>query len=186
MSIRGPGRGLARLAGWTVLAGLVLTAVIGLAPGSDTRPALAPEASTTSTTTAPAAANPASTDPATDTPSTIGAPAAAGDLPVLRVATKALPPFVFVGEGDLRGFSVEYWNEVASRIGVRTEWVKQDTVAQIIESTRTNAVDASIAGISITAEREAVIDFSQPYDMSGHQIVTRKRAASTCSGPWAI
>ena len=89
------------------------------------------------------------------------------------VATKPLPPFVFVDEGELRGFSIDYWNEVASRIGVETEWLQQETVEDIIVSAEEGRADAAIAGISITADREARIDFSQPYYISGHQIVTR-------------
>ncbi|MGH1488892.1 MAG: transporter substrate-binding domain-containing protein [Acidimicrobiales bacterium] len=100
---------------------------------------------------------------------------------VLRVATKSLPPFVFIdGEGqEPRGFSVDYWNLVAERLGVQTEWVVQDTVSDIIESVERGEVDAAIAGISITREREEVIDFSQPYYVSGQQIVATASGAST-------
>lgn len=99
----------------------------------------------------------------------------------LVVATKPLEPFVFI-EGDVRGsvepevlsgFSIDYWNEVADRLGVETDWVVEDGVEDIIASARDGEVDASIAGISITREREAVIDFSQPYYISGQQIVIR-------------
>lgn len=112
-----------------------------------------------------------------------GGPAAAQDDSdgTVVVATKPLEPFVFV-EGDARGpvdaevlsgFSIDYWNEVADRLGVETEWVVEEGVADIIDSARDGEVDASIAGISITREREAVIDFSQPYYISGQQIVIR-------------
>jgi polar amino acid transport system substrate-binding protein len=112
-------------------------------------------------------------DTTSSTSSTTGGPGAA-DLPVVRVATKDLKPFVYIDDLPLRGFSIDYWNEVAERIGVRTEWVEQGSVGEILESTRTGAVDAAIAGISITKEREEVIDFSQPYYQSGHQIVVRQ------------
>lgn len=98
---------------------------------------------------------------------------------VFRVATKALPPLVFADEDELRGFSIDYWDEVANRIGVETEWVELETVNEMIGSTQTGEVDAAIAGISITKEREAVIDFSQPYYISGQQIVTRDSGSDT-------
>lgn len=111
-----------------------------------------------------------------------GGPAGAqGDGEVLTVATKPLEPFVFV-EDDARGpvdaaalsgFSIDYWNAVAERLGVETQWVVEETVADIIASAEAGEVDASIAGISITREREAIIDFSQPYYISGQQIVVR-------------
>lgn len=105
----------------------------------------------------------------------------AGPTAELVVATKPLEPFVFV-EGEVRGpvdgselsgFSVDYWNEVAGRLGAETRWVVHDTVGQIIEAAEAGEVDAAIAGISITRDREAVIDFSQPYYISGQQIVVR-------------
>ncbi|MEM9655794.1 MAG: transporter substrate-binding domain-containing protein [Actinomycetota bacterium] len=99
---------------------------------------------------------------------------------VIVVATKSLPPFVFVDEsGDVSGFSIDYWNEVAGRLNVETRWVVQETVGDILASAEAGEVDAAIAGISITREREAVIDFSQPYYISGQQIVTVPGAGGT-------
>ncbi len=96
------------------------------------------------------------------------------------VATKSLPPFVFVDENqEVTGFSIDYWNEVANRIGVDTNWVVEETVADILQSAENGDVDAAIAGISITRDREAVIDFSQPYYISGQQIVTRTSGGGT-------
>ena len=104
----------------------------------------------------------------------------AGEETVLRVATKPLPPFVFVDEDQqVSGFSVDYWDEVAARLDISTEWVVEETVAEIIELAENDEVDAAIAGISITREREAVIDFSQPYYNSGHQIVTTASGGSS-------
>lgn len=100
----------------------------------------------------------------------------------LQVATKKLEPFVFVdekanGTKAVRGFSIDVWNEVADRLGVDTEWVVQTDVSQVIDANRQGTVDAGIAGISITREREEIIDFSQPYYMSGHQIVVRQKGS---------
>lgn len=97
----------------------------------------------------------------------------------LRVATKPLSPFVFIDDEPLRGFSVDYWHEVADRLGVETVWCRQDTVTEIVDLTSLGRVDASIAGISITREREEIIDFSQPYYTSGLQLVIEPGGAST-------
>lgn len=105
------------------------------------------------------------------------------DQATLRVATKSLPPFVFIDSEtqELSGFSIDYWNAVADRLDVRTEWVIQETVQDIVNSAEAGEVDASIAGISITREREARIDFSQAYYISGQQIVTRPGDVGTFS-----
>lgn len=99
----------------------------------------------------------------------------------LRVATKPLEPFVFIDDEPIRGFSVDYWDEVARRLGTNTEWVELPEVQDVIDAVASNDVDAGIAGISITAEREQVVDFSQPYYNSGRQIVTRNSGASTAT-----
>lgn len=115
----------------------------------------------------------------------VGAQPAGDD--VMVVATKPLEPFVFVQDDkrgpvsaeDLSGFSIDYWNAVADRLGVETQWVVEETVGDIIESARNEEVDASIAGISITRDREAIIDFSQPYYISGQQIVVRDEGTAS-------
>lgn len=93
----------------------------------------------------------------------------------LTVATKPLEPFVFVdpdAADGVRGFSVDVWNEIADRLEVTTTWQVQDTVGEIIESASTADVDVAIAGISMTPDREAIIDFTHPYYDSGLQVAT--------------
>ncbi len=112
-------------------------------------------------------------------PVVVDCDAARPDADTLRIATKPLEPFVFVDDAELRGFSIDYWDEVATRLGVSTEWCVKDTVGEIIDLAEAGAVDASIAGISITKERELIIDFSQPYYISGQQLVTQPSGSST-------
>lgn len=97
----------------------------------------------------------------------------------LRVATKPLEPFVFVDDQELRGFSIDYWDEVAQRLDVTTEWIEYDTVDEIIAAVQSGDADVAIAGISITTDREQIIDFSQPYYNSGLQIVTKQSSSGT-------
>lgn len=97
----------------------------------------------------------------------------------LRVATKPLEPFVFIDDQPLRGFSIDYWNEVSERLGTETEWIELDTVGEVIDAVHNNEVDAGIAGISITRERETLVDFSQPYYNSGLQIATQNSSGAS-------
>lgn len=104
----------------------------------------------------------------------------------LRVATKPLEPFVFLDGDRPTGFSIDVWDAVAQRLGTTTVWVPQASVSDIIESSRVGDVDASIAGISMTLDREAVIDFSYPYYNSGLQIATAQEATGTLSSLWGL
>ena len=108
------------------------------------------------------------------------------------VATKALDPFVIIDSTDadgsgLRGYSIDVWNELADRLGLTTEWVVEETVGDILDSARVGDADVAIAGISMTAERETVIDFAHPYYDSGLQVVTRPSGdAGTWESLWGV
>lgn len=114
-----------------------------------------------------------------------GQPAAAvsppGQTSTLRVATKALPPFVIVDGDQLQGFSIELWDLIAQRLGVNYEWLVLSTVGELLDAVQTGDADAAIAGITITEQREEVIDFSFPYFDSGLQIMVRNDGASPLS-----
>jgi polar amino acid transport system substrate-binding protein len=91
----------------------------------------------------------------------------------LRVATKPLEPFV-VKQGDRwAGFSIDLWNAVAQRLNVDTEWIEVQEVTEQVDAVQTGRADAALAGISMTAEREKLVDFSTPYFDAGLQILTR-------------
>lgn len=99
------------------------------------------------------------------------APAAAQPTP-LRVAIKPLTPFVIYGDNDqYAGFSIDLWSEIADRMGITYDYLPLTTVAEVLEAVQTNQADVGIAGISITREREQVLDFSQPMFNSGLKIL---------------
>lgn len=106
---------------------------------------------------------------ATDTPQPVSAKQ-------LRVYTKPLEPFV-MGTGDqLRGFSVELWAEVARRLNLPFRWIEKQKVNEILDAVKSGDGDVAIAGISMTPEREAQLDFTHPYFNAGLQIMTRAGA----------
>lgn len=88
----------------------------------------------------------------------------------LRVATKPLVPFVFLDEDAPRGYSIDVWDHIAAELDIETEWVRYDTVEEILEAVETGEADVAIAGISITAEREARLDFTHSYVDAGLQV----------------
>ena len=86
----------------------------------------------------------------------------------LKVGTKEILPFVFLEEQVPFGYSVEVWNEIARASGFETEWVRYDSVQSMLDGLSVGEIDAAMAGISITAAREAAgIDFSYPFFRSG-------------------
>jgi polar amino acid transport system substrate-binding protein len=99
---------------------------------------------------------------------------------VIRVAIKPLEPFVSKRpDGSYYGFSVDLWDEVARRNGWSTEYVWNDTVTDLLQQVQGGKVDAGIAGISMTKEREAIVDFSYPMFTSGLQVMVPATSRSS-------
>jgi ABC-type amino acid transport substrate-binding protein len=90
----------------------------------------------------------------------------------LRVATKRFKPFVFIEDGELTGFSIELWEQIADEIGVEFEWVEAPSVAELLATIGENpTADVATAGITITAAREDAFDFSHPFFHTGLQVL---------------
>ena len=90
----------------------------------------------------------------------------------LRVATRAVPPFVLVQDGKFSGFSIDLWQEIARRLGVGTQFVAMPDIDGVMQAVGSGKADLGISAISITAEREAKFEFSQPMLEAGLQIMT--------------
>ena len=82
----------------------------------------------------------------------------------VRMGTEgAYPPYNFINDqGEVDGFERELGDELCSRAGLTCEWVKNDWDS-IIPNLVSGNYDTIIAGMSITEERDKVIDFTQDY-----------------------
>ena len=74
----------------------------------------------------------------------------------------AYPPFEFNKDGEPTGFDIDLMNAVAKKanLEVKYENVRFDS---IIQGLGNNQYDAAISAMTINAEREKQIDFSEPY-----------------------
>lgn len=83
---------------------------------------------------------------------------------VVRMGTEgAYPPYNFINDaGDVDGFEREVGDELCVRAELTCEWVKNDWDS-IIPNLVSSNYDTIMAGMSITAERDEVIDFTQNY-----------------------
>ena len=75
-------------------------------------------------------------------------------------------------DGAHTGFSIDLMNSVAEELGWQVTYQTADSFGAMLEAVETGAVDAAIANISVTAERERRMDFSQPMFDSGIQVLT--------------
>ena len=83
---------------------------------------------------------------------------------VVRLGTEgAYPPFNFVNDkGEVDGFEREFGDELCKRAKLTCEWTTNEWDS-IIPNLQSGNYDVIIAGMSITAEREEIVDFSQGY-----------------------
>lgn len=84
---------------------------------------------------------------------------------VVRIGTEgAYEPYNYIDQatGELTGYEIELGNELCKRASLTCEFV-QNAWDSIIPNLQSGNYDMIMAGMSITDEREEVIDFSQNY-----------------------
>jgi len=82
----------------------------------------------------------------------------------IRMGTEgAYPPYNLINDaGEIDGFEVELGNELCKRAELKCEWVANEWDS-IIPNLVSGNYDTIMAGMSITDERDEVIDFTQEY-----------------------
>ncbi len=86
-------------------------------------------------------------------------------------------PFEFKDEtGKYTGFDIELWTEAAKRAKLEFSFQPMDFNG-IIPGLQTGNIDAAVAAMTITAERQKVIDMSDPYYDTGIMLAVRAEDA---------
>ena len=90
--------------------------------------------------------------------------ALAQDAGTVRIGTEGgYPPYNYVDDaGELAGFEIELGQALCERAGLTCEFV-QNEWDSIIPNLTSGNYDLIMAGMSITDEREEVVDFTQNY-----------------------
>nr|WP_232367753.1 transporter substrate-binding domain-containing protein [Tritonibacter horizontis] len=89
----------------------------------------------------------------------------------VTVNTVTRPPFSMPVGGQEAGFTMELMRDLALRLNWDLRVNRVESFSQMLEDVEQGRVDMAAANISITAGREAVMDFSQPIFESGLQIM---------------
>ncbi|MFY0614754.1 MAG: transporter substrate-binding domain-containing protein [Hyphomicrobiaceae bacterium] len=104
---------------------------------------------------------------------------AAKPAPAVKILTIERQPFAMQQGGKLVGFSVELWQEVAKELGVRSDFEVVTSFGDMLKGVATSRADAAIANITITSEREKILDFSQPMFDAGIQVMVHSDGGAT-------
>lgn len=89
----------------------------------------------------------------------------------VRVVTVERPPFATLQNGSFTGFSIELWRAVAAELQQGSQFEQVEAFSEMLRKVIDDEVDVAVANISITAEREQVLDFSHTIFESGLQIM---------------
>lgn len=84
------------------------------------------------------------------------------------------PPFEYVNnDGEVDGFDVALMYAIGEKIGYDIEFVSME-FKSLVASVQTGNLDASIAGMTVTPERQESVDFTQSYYEAVQYIVVPK------------
>lgn len=99
--------------------------------------------------------------------------------PRLVVGTTVMEPFAFKApDGRWAGITMELWEHMARHLGVEYE-IRGMTLSELLHAVEQGQVDLAATALTVTAEREKVMDFSQPYFLTGLGIATPARTGAT-------
>lgn len=86
----------------------------------------------------------------------------------LIIGTKSAPPFAMkTADGEWTGLAISLWRDIAARSGYAYEFREVQQVDELIDGLRNGTFDGSVAALTMTAEREEVVDFTHPFYTSG-------------------
>lgn len=119
---------------------------------------------------------------------------------VLRVAARALPPFVIYENRAYSGFEVALIRLIAAHLGMQVEIYAVDTVAKQMDDITRGIAQVGLGGVAVTGPREERVDFSLPVLDTGltvmapthaspglgQRIVTFFRAIASSDLPWLM
>jgi ABC-type amino acid transport substrate-binding protein len=105
--------------------------------------------------------------------------APAGQAPATRelvIGTKEAPPFAYkAADGVWHGISIDLWKRIADQLRLRHRFAEEPTVEALIEGARNGSFDAAVAALTVTAARQRMLDFTQPFYTTGLGIAVSTR-----------
>ncbi len=97
---------------------------------------------------------------------------------VLVVGTKEVAPFAMKRpDGSWGGVSIELWKATAEDLGLKYKFHETD-LEGLLDGLEDGSLDAAVAALTVTPERERQIDFTHPFFTSGVGIAVAPKARS--------
>jgi polar amino acid transport system substrate-binding protein len=88
--------------------------------------------------------------------------------PELVIGTKEAPPFSMkAADGTWQGISIDLWRRIADDLHLRYRFAEEASVRGLIDGVATGKLDIAAAALTVTADRERILDFTQPFYATG-------------------
>lgn len=100
----------------------------------------------------------------------------------LRIGVLVGEPFVIQNGERLDGLSIRLWQDIADRLGLEYK-LEAAPLGTLIQRVEQQEYDLAIGAITITADRETRMDFSQPFHNAGLAIAVPSNNTPTW---WAV
>ena len=95
------------------------------------------------------------------------------------VGTSAdFPPFEYVQNGKYVGFDIDLISAIAKMEGFNVS-IRDMSFDSLIPALKAGVIDIAIAGMTITNQRQKVVDFSQPYWFANQDVIVNKNSKYT-------
>jgi len=100
---------------------------------------------------------------------------AAGKPEKLRVVVRNIEPFCFEEDGRRKGYAMELWEAIAKECGFQYDARTVSSAQAMVDDLAAKKADVGIGALSITSQRQMLIDFSHPFYDSGLDILTSSK-----------
>ncbi|HEX5400601.1 MAG TPA: transporter substrate-binding domain-containing protein [Verrucomicrobiae bacterium] len=98
----------------------------------------------------------------------------------LIIGTKETPPFAMKGpDGKWTGISIDLWRDMAAQLKLNYTFKEMD-LDQLLAGVTNGTLTAAVAAISVTADREKTLDFTEPFFTTGLGIAVSDKTTA----PW--
>lgn len=101
------------------------------------------------------------------------------------IGTRVVPPFVIEENGEYTGLTVHLWEHIASEMDLEYRF-EETSIRNMIDGAADSTYYASASALTITADREELVDFTHPYIVTGLGIAVSYKPAGAIQAFKAI
>ena len=82
-------------------------------------------------------------------------------------------------DGNWSGISIDLWRRIADELHLRYRFAEEPQVQGLIDGVASGKFDIAVAALTVTAARERVVDFTEPFYATGLGIAVRTGGAAS-------